>query len=229
MAIELRVLGCFRLRVDERDVDVSPVPARILAYLAVHGGGVRRSALARVLWPTAARERALGNLRSGLWRLPGEARPMVLESGPCLRLVDEVHCDLGANHDCAVTGSAALPDVLDWAWRGELLSGWYDDWVLAARESLQARRADQLEVLAAASRAVGNSGDALVYATLAVSAQPLRETAHRALLRAHLDLGHQTEAITLFDELARMLRHEIGIGPSVETAELVAAAREPAA
>lgn len=154
---------------------------------------------------------------------------MVLESGPCLLLADDVACDLRTDRACAATGSAALPDVLDWAWRGELLSGWYDDWVLAARDSLQARRADQLEVLAAASRAVGNSGDALVYATLAVSAQPLRESAHRALLGAHLDLGHRTEVITLFDELARMLRHEIGIGPSAETAELVATAREPAA
>ena len=55
-------------------------------------------------------------------------------------------------------------------------AGWYDDWVLDAREALQDRRADVLEDLAAASRAVGGAGDALMYATLAVDSQPLRET-----------------------------------------------------
>ena len=131
--------------------------------------------------------------------------------------------------DRAPTGSVSVPDVLDWAWQGELLSGWYDDWVLAAREALQDRRADELEALAVASTADGNNGDALVFATLAVVAQPLRETAHRALLRAHLDLGHHREAMALFGELERMLQREMGIGPSLETTALMATARDAAA
>ena len=51
MPIQLRVLGCFRLSVDGEPVEISPVPARILAYLALQHREAERSAMARVLWP----------------------------------------------------------------------------------------------------------------------------------------------------------------------------------
>jgi DNA-binding SARP family transcriptional activator len=125
----------------------------------------------------------------------------------------------------AVATSADLPDVLAWAWCEELLAGWYDNWVLDAREALQIRRAVLLEGLARASSRSGRRWDALTFATLAVSAQPLRESAHRALLRAHLDLGHDQEAVGLYREFGRVLRDELGVGPSVETTALMAAVR----
>ena len=54
-----------------------------------------------------------------------------------------------------------------------------------------------------------------------MGAQPLRESAHRALLRAHLDQGNRREAVQLYRELALMLRRELGVAPSIETAALV--------
>lgn len=219
MAIELRVIGCFGLRVDGVRVDLAPVPARILAYLALRPGAVARPALAAVLWRDASHERALGNLRSALWRLPACARTAVADSGTALRLADDVVCDAGP-----LLGAAASPDltdVLTWGWSDELLAGWYDDWVLEAREAIQVRRAGLLEDLAAASGRMGRCGDALMFATLAVAAQPLRESAHRALLRAHLDVGHHREAVGLYRELSQILALELGVGPSAETAALM--------
>jgi len=221
MAIELRVLGCFGVSIDHARVDISPIPARILAYLALQPGGVRRSRLARVLWTKVPHARALGNLRSALWRLPSDVRDAVAESGPSLRLADDVVCDLGPLRLGVAPTSGALPEVLGWAWRDELLAGWYDDWVLAAREAFQARRAGVLEELATTSSAAGRGSDALMFATLAVGAQPLRESAHRALLRAHLELGHQSEAEQLYREFARMLHHELGVRPSSETSAVM--------
>ena len=229
MVVQLRVLGCFELRVDGVRADVSPVPARILAYLALQPDVVWRSALANVLWPTVPHERALGNLRSALWRLPRGARDTVAETGSSLRLADHVDCDLAPLHRglaaMSAEMSADVQDVLAWAWGDELLAGWYDDWVLAAREALQVRRAVLLENLSTTSCADGRSGDALTFATFAVGAQPLRESAHRSLLRAHLDVGHRREAVELYAEFARILQHELGVGPSPETAALVADSR----
>ena len=221
MAMQLSVLGCFGFRLDGGRVDIPPVPARILAYLAVHPGEVSRSALAGVLWPAVPRERALGNLRSALWRLPTGTREAVADTGTSLHLAEHVLCDLDPMRQGAAATSADVPDVLAWAWSDELLAGWYDDWVLAAREALQLRRAALLEGLATTSGAAGRSGDALVFATLAVGAQPLRESAQRALLRTHLDLGHHREALDLYREFARWLRQELGVGPSAETSALM--------
>jgi DNA-binding SARP family transcriptional activator len=219
MAVELRVIGCFGLRVDGVRVDLAPVPARILAYLALHPGPVARPALAGVLWRDASHERALGNLRSALWRLPAGARAAATEVGTTLRLADHVVCDAGPL--LAGTASPDPADVLAWGWGNELLAGWYDDWVLEAREALQVRRAALLEDLAVASGRVGRGGDALMFATLAVAAQPLRESAHRALLRAHLAVGHHREAVGLYRDLSEILALELGVGPSAETAALM--------
>jgi DNA-binding SARP family transcriptional activator len=174
-----------------------------------------------VLWPTVPRERALGNLRTALWRLPTGTREAVAETGTSLNLAENVLCDLDPMRQGVPATSAAVPDVLAWAWRDELLVGWYDDWVLAAREALQVRRAVLLEGLATTSGAAGRASDALMFATLAVGAQPLRESSQRALLRAHLELGHHREAIELYREFALWLRHELGVGPSVETSALM--------
>jgi DNA-binding SARP family transcriptional activator len=228
MTIEVRVIGCFGLRVDGVRVDVSAVPARIVAYLAVHPVPVCRSTLASVLWPDVPRDRALGNLRSALWRLPGGSRAAVSEDGGSLRLAEDVRCDLGSalrgvrTSRRELSAEPELRDLLAWAWRDELLAGWYDDWVLEARDTLQVRRAVYLEDLANASRSAGRRADSLMYATLAVGAQPLRESAHRALLRAHIDLGHVGEAWGLYREFETMLHQEVGARPSSGTVALVA-------
>lgn len=223
MSIQLHVLGCFRLSVDGLPVEISPAPARILAFLAVHRDGVARDSMAEVLWPDAARERALGNLRSALWRLPTEARHAVTDCGTALKLAGDVVSDLDAiAHDMNYTVQQGISGVLAWGWPEDLLAGWYDDWVLAARERLQVRRAVLLERLSADSCLRGRCSDALLYATLAVAAQPLRESAHRALLRAHVLRGNRLEAVGLYRELASMLRRELDVAPAPETTALMA-------
>jgi DNA-binding SARP family transcriptional activator len=231
MTIELRVIGCFGLRVDGVRVEITGVPARVLGFLALQGRPVARPQLATVLWPDAAPERAQGNLRSALWRLPHCARAAVEEDARSLNLTAQVRCDvppvlLGTARESAQAAPALdLRDLLAGAWRDELLAGWYDDWVLDARDALQERRAVLLEDLAARSSATGRRRDALLYATLAVGSQPLRESAQRALLRAHLELGHISEAMRLYRELERMLLNELGVRPAAETVSLISSLR----
>jgi DNA-binding SARP family transcriptional activator len=228
MTIELRVIGCFALRVDGARVDISGVPARVLGFLALQRRPVRRLELATILWPDVAPERALGNLRSALWRLPPCARAAVQEDAGSLRLAADVCCDVApvllgaARGRPEPPGAPDLRDLLAWAWRDELLTGWYDDWVLDARDALQELQAVLFEDLAASSRAAGRRRDSLIYATLAIGSQPLRESAQCALLRAHLDLGHVSEALGLYGELERMLLRELGVRPAGETVALMA-------
>ena len=163
MAIELRVIGCFGFRVDGVRVDISPVPARILAYLALHrGDGARVRALAAravaATRPTSVRSATCARPCGGCRPAPGRA---VAESGTTLRLADHVVCDLGPCWGAHADVRRICRTCSTWAWRDELLAGWYDDWVLDAREALQVRRADaargprrreQSDAVAAATR-----------------------------------------------------------------------------
>src|SRR4051812_38052758 len=52
--------------------ELRPLPdggKRLVAYAALHGGRVERRQVAGALWPVGDDVRAVGNLRSALWRL----------------------------------------------------------------------------------------------------------------------------------------------------------------
>ena len=222
-SMHLRLLGCFRFAIDGQRVEIPAVSARVIAYLGVRGDEVERNVVAKDLWPNASRSRSLGNLRSALWRLSACARNAVSESGSKILLNPEVRCDLRLIERAVMsTSSLGIADVMTWGWCDELLAGWYDDWVLTAREAFQVRRAHALERLSSVSCAAGFARDALVYATLAVSAQPMRESAYQALLRAHIGRGNRLEALQLYGQLVVMLERELDVAPSAETVAIVA-------
>src|SRR3954464_12821917 len=70
-------LGGLSLRCPGRRLAVPPGSRRLLAYLALHPGGVDRRVAAGVLWPDVEDGRAAGNLRSALWRLQQVGCPLV--------------------------------------------------------------------------------------------------------------------------------------------------------
>jgi DNA-binding SARP family transcriptional activator len=114
--------------------------------------------------------------------------------------------------------------ALDVGLRGELLPGWYDDWVLIARERLRQLRLHALEVLADKLAHVGRYGEALQAAYAAVDTEPLRESAHRAVVRVHLAEGNTAEAVRAYQAFRDMLTDELGVAPSNQMDELLVGA-----
>jgi DNA-binding SARP family transcriptional activator len=107
------------------------------------------------------------------------------------------------------------------ALQGELLPGWYDDWVLLERERLRQLRMHALEVLAERLLAAGRHGEAIEAAYAAVRGEPLRESAHRVLVRAHLAEGNVAEAVRAHGSFCRMLDEELGVAPTAQMQELL--------
>jgi DNA-binding SARP family transcriptional activator len=62
--------------------------------------------------------------------------------------------------------------------------------------------------------AIGRTGDAVEAAMNAVRCEPLRESAQQTLIEAHLAEGNYVEALRAFRSYARLVRQELGIGPS---------------
>jgi len=75
--------------------------------------------------------------------------------------------------------------------------------------------------------AVGVFGPVLVSAAglAGVRAEPLRESAHRALIAVHVRAGNLGEAVRQYERCRTLIRRELGIEPSRELAELIATSR----
>ncbi|WP_269194103.1 AfsR/SARP family transcriptional regulator [Blastococcus sp. VKM Ac-2987] len=185
-----------------------------------------RTAMAGRLWPDVPEDHAHGSLRSALWRLNKAAPGLVEVSGSALQLATDVRVDVREMSDWALqavaagggSDHAALPDT---ALLGDLLPGWYDDWVLLERERLRQQRMQALEAVAARLASLGRHGEALEAAHAAVSAEPLRESARRIVVRIHLAEGNLAEAVRAYELFRSMLEDELGVPPTEQMTRLV--------
>jgi DNA-binding SARP family transcriptional activator len=96
----------------------------------------------------------------------------------------------------------------------ELLPGWYDDWVLVERERHRQLSLHALESLCEHLTACGRYGAAVLAGLAAVDREPLRESAHRALIRVHLAEGNAGEAIRRYRLYEGIAARDLGVGPS---------------
>jgi DNA-binding SARP family transcriptional activator len=222
----LVLLGGFQL-VHEGAVLALPVHAqRLLAYLAL-SEHPSRILTAGTLWPEVREQRALGNLRSTVWRLQRLCPSVAVASRNMLALAPSVAVDV---HECRAavgrsgheTSDRGAAELVQGSFCHELLPGWYDDWVLSERDRLQHLRLQALEEAADAMLRRGRHAEALDAALAAVRSDPLRESARRLILRIHLAEGNQVEALRHFHSYRALLATELGIEPSPRTWALVA-------
>jgi DNA-binding SARP family transcriptional activator len=202
---------------------------RLVAYLGLSYRPAR-SAVAGALWPDASESLAHNSLRSLLWRLQRAAPGLLDVSGGALALAREVRVDvreLTAWARGVLDPATEVAEVLsvDVGRTGELLPGWYDDWVLLEREGLRQLRMHACEALADKLSRAGRHGEAVQAAHDAIRAEPLRETAHRALVRAHLAEGNVAEAFRAYESFRTILRRELGIAPTASMEALVCGLR----
>jgi DNA-binding SARP family transcriptional activator len=189
-----------------------------------------RTVIAGQLWPDVAEDHAHGSLRSALWRLRRVAPGMVEVSGGSVSLAAGVRVDVRELEawaprvlDRQVRGDdvAMPPEEL----RGQLLPGWSEDWVVLERERLRQLRMHALEALADELVAAGRFGEAVEAAYAAVHEEPLRESAHRAVVRVHLAEGNLAEARRAYESFRAVLADTLGVAPTPSMTALLAQAR----
>ena len=118
-------------------------------------------------------------------------------------------------------GIQTLDDLSPSSFAADLLPSWYDDWVIVERERLRQIRVHSLEELSRRLVVVHRYGDAIDAALAAIAADPLRESAHRRLIEAHLAEGNLSEAIRQYKAYAGLLSSQLGIEPSPALDRLV--------
>jgi DNA-binding SARP family transcriptional activator len=215
----LQLLGGFRLTGSDGTLNVPLSSARVLAFLGLRQRPVGRATVATDLWPEAESRRALGNLRSAIWRLPAAARVAIEATDDSVSLSSEVNCVI----EPGINETKAFETTALQSWGAALLPGWYDDWVLAERERLALRQAEFFEELSNVAREGRRTGDAVLFAVASIRLEPLRESAHRALLHAQREQGNYAEMLAQYQALSALLSEELGVQPSRSTTDLLSA------
>ncbi|NUO43760.1 MAG: SARP family transcriptional regulator [Streptomyces sp.] len=222
----LRLLGQFRLELGSESVELCRNAQRLLAFMGLRGR-VSRSVLAGTLWPEVTEAHARGSLRTTLWKLPRAEPPLIGCQGDALLVTPALRVDVHALTRAALgvvqgdgTALHALP-LLGLLTGEDLLPGWDEDWVLLERERLRQLRLHALDALAEALIRQGRPALAVEVAWAAVRAEPLRESAHRAMVSAHLAEGNVGEAVRHYEAFRRLLEEELGVGPSSRFARML--------
>ena len=217
--IRLSLSGAFELRRGGQSVDVARPAERVLAFLALHEDPVSRSQIAGVLWLDSNEDRAAGSLRSALWRIRRYGDSIVEITSRGLQLSADVGVDVRETVSWARQvgdGAHAIADsdVREALRGGDLLTDWTDAWVMLERERLRQVRLHAQEVLSRRLIELGRFGEAMDVALACLRTEPLRESAHRAVISVHLAEGNPSEALRQYREYRELLRAQLGLEPS---------------
>jgi DNA-binding SARP family transcriptional activator len=219
----LSLIRGFELRLEDRVVNVARSAQRLVAFVALQDRAVQRLHASGVLWTDMSERQANTCLRSALWRTPAvTGQHLVQASGTHLWLDPSVEVDFHevvnraislVEGDSEGSGPQELFGELG-LFSSDLLPGWYEDWVLAEQERFRQLRLHALEAICERLTDAGRYALAIEAGLAAVACEPLRESAQRQVIRAHLAEGNATEALRQYRRYAKLLTEELGAQPS---------------
>jgi len=226
--LEVKLLGKFEVSGDGKPITISARPAQSLfAYLILNAGTVhRREKLAGMLWPDSLEETARDNLRHALWRvrkaLPTNSKAEYLladDLSIAFNASAEYWLDADALEKLSENASAdKLMAVLE-AYQGELLPGFYDEWVVLEREHLNSVFEHHMARLLSLLQDEKRWLDILDWGERWIKLGQKPEPAYRALMSAHAAKGDMSKVAATYERCVKSL-NEFGIEPSDQTKEL---------
>ena len=225
--LEIRLLGQFHISFDGKPVDISSRNDQsLLAYLILNAGtAFRREHLAGLFWPDSDESNAKSYLRHTLWRLRKaftEADP----SAPDYLQAKKITITFAPGHsywiDTVVLANEAgtsLEDLLatTQVYAGELLPGFYDEWVVLEREQLRAIFDRKMQRLLDQLQSARRWQELIRQAERWISMGDSPEPAYRALIRAHAGLGDVSGALAAYNRCVNALELGLGVELSAQT------------
>jgi predicted ATPase/DNA-binding SARP family transcriptional activator len=209
----------------------------LLAYLAYYRYRSHpRDALAELLWPDCDRDAGRHRLRMALSSLRHQLEPpgvppgaVILTDRNCVQLNPAACTTDVTRFEAALAAAGRARSSTERVqhfcelvelYRGELLPGYFEDWVLLERQQLAEAFLEVLGRLIAHEEQRGDLAQALQWARRAVAADPLREAGHHELIRLLAAAGQGEAALRQYQELERMLARELGAVPDAATRSL---------
>ncbi len=205
----------------------------LVAFLVAHAGTPQpRQRIAGLFWPDSTDAQALTNLRRELHHLRNALGPepalVVTPRDLCWRDTQTCRVDLrifDAERQAALTAAEAGDGdgVLAHAaraiaqYRGELLPGVFDDWLLEIRSVLERQCVDLCDLVCATCARQGDLTGAVDAARRRIQLQPLEEVGYRTLMQLQADQGDRAGAVSTYHHCASVLERELGVVPDPAT------------
>ena len=205
----------------------------LVAFLVVHAGSPQpRQRIAGLFWPESTDGQALTNLRRELHQLRqvlGDEPSLVVTAADlCWRDTETCRVNLrvfSAEREAALMAAAAGDDeeVLAHAagaiaeYRGDLLPGGYEDWLLDARSQIERQCVGLCDLLGETRARGGDLTGAVDVARRRIQLQPLEEVGYRTLMQLQAELGDRAGAVSTYHHCASVLERELGVVPDAST------------
>ena len=204
--------------------------ASLFAYLVYYRGRPHpRETLAYLFWPDSDEGAGRACLSTALHALHKQFEALgapkgtvffadraAIQCNPEAVATDVSAFEIGLQHSSRADRPAEVLRLLLAAtarYSGELLPGYYDDWILTERIRLQTLYLGALSQIVAAYEAADEPQRAIQHAQKIVAADPLYEEAHEILIRIYASLGDTDAARRQYRSLARILEKETGSRP----------------
>ena len=226
--LAVRLLGTFEVVLMGKPVSLSARAAQsLLAYLLLtQGVSHRREKLAGMFWPDVAEDKARSYLRHELWRI---RKALTTKGGPGFLLSDDLAVSFILSKDIWLDVDR-LRDAKDATtiedlkralslYEGDLLPGFYDEWILREREHIQALYEETVSRLLELLIAKKRWHDVAEWAERWISHGQGSEAAYRALMAAYDAMGDRTRVAASYKRCVEAL-HELGLEPSEQTRTL---------
>ncbi len=211
----------------------------LFGYLLLHGSRPHlRETLTTLLWADVPAVQAKSYLRKTIWQLqaslaqlsPPAAEPFLCAEGEWLQANAEsdLWFDVAQFERAYRQAQDVAGEVMDSAtashveaavalYRGDLLEGWYQEWVLFERERLERMYLVLVDKLISHCAAHGRYEAGISYGAQALRHDPARERTHRRLMRLHHLAGNRSEALHQYALCVETLRRELDVTPSERT------------
>src|SRR5262249_17407100 len=196
-----------------------------------------REQLIELLWPESHRESGQRNLRTELSSLrrqlepPGVPHGAILIASRATLQLNPAACITDVSlFEAALKAAEQAPDAPEGAVHlikaaeasgGELLPGYFEDWIRPERRRLAEAYLAALHTLVALLAERGDRTQALQWARRAAAADPLHERSHEDLIRLLMAAGEIEAARAQFEQAQQLLERELGASLSPEIHALI--------
>lgn len=228
MGLKISLLGPFDVQVDGRLLGRrhSRKENWLLALLALrHGRELSREWLAGRLWPDSLESQALSYLRQNIYLLKqalgDEARRVLSPTSRTILLdLTGAEVDVAAFDQAIRTGDTSSLEAAAGLYRGPLLEGCDEEWILNERLVREQAFLQCLETLSDRALERGDPATALPFLRQLIRVDPLREAAHRSLMQALVDDGNVGAMARAYRDLRLILYQEVNSEPDPQTVAL---------
>ncbi len=224
--LEVRLLGQFSLQRDGQPLEIPSRPAQSLfSYLILNRDvSHRRERLAGMFWPDSLESSARNNLRQALWRI----RKSIEDENHQYITSDRFHVAFDPNAETWLDVDVLMQELVESApvdewvavYKGELLPGFYDDWVVPERERMRIAFEQRGEKLLVHLEQRRRWSELLDWGENLIARSGALEPAFRAIMLAYYELGDSAKSVATYQRCVEALE-DYGVEPSVETKQLL--------